>query len=41
MLSALTKTFRAKAARIVAALYFLCILAPSAAFAFSANPGIA
>jgi hypothetical protein len=41
MLSVLTKTFRAKAAIVVAALYTLCILAPSAAFAFSANPGVA
>jgi hypothetical protein len=41
MLSVLTKTFRAKAATVVAALYMLCILAPSAAFAFSTNPGIA
>jgi hypothetical protein len=41
MLSVLTKTFRAKAAIVTAALYMLCILAPSAAFAFSANPGVA
>jgi hypothetical protein len=41
MLSVLTKTFRAKAAMIVAALYLLCILAPSAVFAFSVNPGLA
>jgi hypothetical protein len=41
MLSVLTKTFRAKAATVVATLYMLCILAPSAAFAFSTNPGIA
>jgi len=41
MLSVLTKTSRAKAAMIVAALYTLCILAPSAAFTFSANPGVA
>jgi hypothetical protein len=41
MLSVSTKTFRAKAAILVAALYMLCILAPSAAFAFSANPGVA
>jgi hypothetical protein len=41
MLSVLTKTFRAKAAIVLAALYLLCILAPSAAFAFSANPGVA
>ena len=40
MLSILTKTFRAKAAMILAALYALCILAPTAAFAFSANPGV-
>jgi hypothetical protein len=41
MLSVLTKTFRAKAGIALAALYMLCILAPSAAFAFSANPGVA
>jgi hypothetical protein len=41
MLSVLTKPFRAKAAIVLAALYVLCILAPSAAFAFSANPGVA
>jgi hypothetical protein len=41
MLSVLTKTFRAKAAIVLAALYTLCILAPSAAFAFSTNPDVA
>src|SRR6516164_5062255 len=41
MLSDLTKTFRVKAAIVLAALYTLCILAPSAAFAFSASPGVA
>jgi hypothetical protein len=41
MLSVLTKTFRPKAAIVLAALYTLCILAPSAAFAFSTNPGVA
>ena len=41
MLSVLTKTFRVKAAIVLAALYTLCILAPSAAFAFSTNPGVA
>ncbi len=41
MLSVLTKTFRVKAAIVLAALYMLCILAPSAAFAFSTNPGVA
>jgi hypothetical protein len=41
MLSALTKTFRVRAAIALAALYTLCILAPSAAFAFSASPGVA
>jgi hypothetical protein len=41
MLSVLTKPFRAKAAIVLAALYVLCILAPSAAFAFSASSGIA
>jgi hypothetical protein len=37
----LTKAFRVKAAIVLAALYMLCILAPSAAFAFSASPGVA
>ena len=41
MLSDLTITFRVKAAIVLAALYTLCILAPSAAFAFSASPGVA
>jgi hypothetical protein len=41
MLSAATKTFRSKAAIVLAALYALCILAPSAAFAFSDNPAVA
>ena len=41
MLSVLTKAFRVKAAVVLAALYMLCILAPSAAFAFSASPGVA
>jgi len=41
MLSVLTKTFRTKAAIIVAALYVLCILAPAVAFAFSDNPAVA
>jgi len=41
MLSALTKCFRVKAAVAMAALYAVCILAPSAAFAFSNNPSIA
>jgi hypothetical protein len=41
MLSALTKTFRAKAATALAVLYALCILAPSVAFAFSDNPAVA
>jgi hypothetical protein len=41
MLSVLTKTFRAKAAIVVAALYVFCILAPSAAFALSTNPAVA
>ena len=41
MLSALTKTFRAKAATVLAVLYALCILAPSVAFAFSDNPAVA
>ena len=41
MLSALTKTFRARAAIVLAVLYALCILAPSVAFAFSDNPAVA
>src|SRR5262245_63669812 len=41
MLSALTRTFRVKAAIVLAALYALCILAPAAAFAFSDNPAVA
>src|SRR5215467_3475687 len=41
MLSVLTKTFRARAATVVAALYALCILAPAVAFALSDNPAIA
>ena len=41
MLSVLTKTSRAKVAIVAAALYTLCILAPAAAFAFSASPGVA
>jgi hypothetical protein len=41
MLSVLTKTFRAKAATVLAALYVLCILAPAVAFALSDNPAIA
>src|SRR5438876_8434450 len=41
MLSVLTRTFRVKAAIVTAALYMLCILAPSAAFALAANPAVA
>ena len=41
MLSVLTKTFRARAAIVVAALYALCILAPAVAFALSDNPAVA
>jgi len=41
MLSVFAKTIRVKAAIVLAALYMLCILAPSAAFAFSASPGVA
>jgi len=40
MLSVFAKTFRVKAAIVLAALYTLCILAPSAAFALSASPGV-
>jgi hypothetical protein len=41
MLASLTRTSRVKAAVVLAALYVLCNLAPSAAFAFSPNPGVA
>jgi len=41
MLSVLTKTFRAKAAIVVAAVYALCILAPAVAFALYDNPAMA
>jgi hypothetical protein len=41
MFSVPTKGFRVKAAIVLAALYALCVLAPSAAFAFSGNPMIA
>src|SRR5215472_9004944 len=41
MLSVLTKTFRARAATVLAALYALCVLAPAVAFALSDDPAIA
>jgi len=41
MLSVLTKTFRAKAAIVLAVLYALCILAPAVAFALSDDPAVA
>jgi hypothetical protein len=41
MLSVPTRSFRIKAAIVLAAVYALCVLAPSAAFAFSGNPLIA
>jgi hypothetical protein len=41
MLAAASKTFRVNAAIVLAALYALCILASSAAFAFSNNPAVA
>jgi hypothetical protein len=41
MLRVATKSFRNKAAIVLAALYALCILASSAAFAFSDNPAVA
>ena len=41
MLSVPTKAFRIRAAIALAALYALCILAPSAAFALSDNPAVA
>jgi hypothetical protein len=41
MLSAVTNTFRVKAAIVLAVLYALCILAPAVAFAFSDNPAVA
>jgi hypothetical protein len=40
MLSALTKSFRVRAAIVIAALYALCSIAPAAAFAFSNNPAV-
>ena len=40
-MSALTKTLRVKAAIVLAALYTLCILAPTVAFALSENPAMA
>jgi hypothetical protein len=40
MLSALTRSFRARAAIVIAALYALCSIAPAAAFAFSNNPAV-
>ena len=40
MLSALSKSFRVRAAIVIAALYALCSLAPAAAFAFSNNPTV-
>jgi hypothetical protein len=41
MLSVPTRSFRVKAAIALTALYALCILAPSAAFALSSNPAMA
>jgi hypothetical protein len=41
MLSLPSKGFRIRAALVLAALYALCILAPSVAFALSDNPSIA
>jgi len=41
MLSVLTKTFRAKAASVIATLYVVCILAPTVAFSLSDNPAVA
>src|SRR5262249_45826599 len=41
MLSVLTKTFRVKAAIVLAVVYALCILAPAVAFAFSDDPAVA
>ena len=41
MLSVLTKTFRVKAAIVVAAVYALCVLAPAVTFALSDNPAMA
>src|SRR5262245_23191406 len=38
MLSVWTRSFRVKAAIVLAALYAACVLAPAAAFAFSNNP---
>jgi hypothetical protein len=41
MLSVPSRSFRVRAAIALAALYALCILAPSAAFALSSNPAMA
>jgi hypothetical protein len=41
MLSVPTRRFRVKAAIALVALYAVCILAPSAAFALSSNPSLA
>jgi hypothetical protein len=41
MLSVLSRSFRARAATVVAVLYALCILAPAVAFALSDNPAVA
>src|SRR5262249_55947480 len=41
MLSVLTKSFRIKAAVVLAVFYVLCILAPAVAFALSDNPAMA
>jgi hypothetical protein len=41
MLRVATRTFRNRAAIVLAALYALAILVPSAAFAFSDNPAVA
>jgi hypothetical protein len=41
MLSVPTRKFRVKAAIALVALYALCILAPTAAFALSSNPAMA
>jgi hypothetical protein len=41
MLSVPSRSFRVRAAIALALLYALCILAPTAAFALSSNPGLA
>jgi hypothetical protein len=41
MLKVMTRTFRIRAAVLLAAVYALCVLAPAAAFAFATDPALA